>query len=162
MSTKGEVLLGSLFLCSTTTGCLTATRFFVNNLSCAASLGHSCIGRGRFWKGLAINKWCRLGCITFDKQKECSFLSFQSELCAWRCISWICWVMHSLHLYIFEWNFWVKVAETISFYLLFADWAPLVINRSPCNSNLSSLFNLTGAPYHQIRGAAYFCWLVPT
>ena len=100
MSTKGEVLLGSLFLCSTTTGCLTATRFFVNNLSCAASLGHSCIGRERFWKGLAINKWCRLGCITFDKQKECSFLSFQSELCAWRCISWICWVMHSLHLYI--------------------------------------------------------------
>ena len=120
---KGEVLFSpwKSLLVFNNDQMFDSNKVFVINLNSAASLGHCSIRREDlrqigligFWKGLVINKWRRFGCITFDIWRECSFLSFQSELCAWRCISWICWVMHSLHLYIFEWNFWVKVAETI-------------------------------------------------
>ena len=81
------------------------------------ALLHSQRGFATDWSDWILKRACHKQVTSFWLHhfwyKKGMFLSFQSELCAWRCIFWICWVMHSLHLYIFEWNFWVKVAETI-------------------------------------------------
>ena len=155
---------GSLFLCSTKTGCLTATRFLsttwaVQHLWGIAAFAERICDRlvwSDFEKGLVIDKWSRFGCITFEVKGMFIFIFPIWVVCLEMYFpEFVEWCTLSIYIY-WRGDFELRLQKLTSF---FADWAPLVINKSPCNSNLSSLFNLTGAPYHQNRGAAYFWFL---
>ena len=101
-----------------------SNKVFVNNLSCAASLGHCCIRREdlrqigliRFWKRACHRQVKSFWMHYFWSEGNVHFYLSNLSCVPGDVFSWICWVMHSFYLYILEGRLWVKVAETNFFF----------------------------------------------